>query len=118
MSRTIVRTRRVRPYACHIVEMRIEATFSNSLETLRRTPQLRHIEDIIANRNANNSVRSSMPIRLKVQNGKFCIGKSVFGSLADSTQLLRFGSWVSLISYVIRAETRPVGSVPLATRVS
>src|SRR5579872_5558662 len=32
-----------------------------------------------------------------VQKGRFWMGKSVSGRLADSTQLFRFGSWVSLI---------------------
>ena len=53
----------------------------------------------------------------KMPSGRFCTGKSQPGSFADSTQLFRFGSWVSLISYIKivfapKAETRPVGRVP------
>ena len=40
---------------------------------------------------------SSEPRRRNTPNGRFWIGKSVAGTFADPTQLLRAGSWVSLI---------------------
>src|SRR6188474_2753249 len=39
--------------------------------------------------------RSFEPLRRKTPNGRFWIGKSLAGSLADSTQLFSSGSWVA-----------------------
>ncbi len=57
----------------------------------------RDIEDLVTDGHAEVIVAMAVMAASKVQKGRFWIGKSVEGSLADSTQEVRAGSWVSLV---------------------
>ena len=62
--------------------------------------------------------RARLPGGLNTPNGRFCSGNSLW-PLAESTQLWRFGSWVSSIAFIARLRFRlhqPMPIIPVLRR--